>query len=298
VSNGTTRWSAPVGDNPAAVSVRGNLVYVLSADLLYAFNTGDGTLRWRQQLPYSLGRTATLLLDNGTLYAVNSANLTALRPDSGAIRWQFSLDLGLGESIKEIFLTGKTLLVWSPTTLDGLDAGARHDLWHQETRAKNLRVVGETVYTIFMDIPADGPGTIVTGLRALHIQDGQASSLTDETFFRAIGPTGGDVEARSTRDGLQLWQTPSGNTFVNLLAGVGRLYLEMQQGEVDAWRATDGNQLWQYQGASGGMTLSMLDHVLSLLGKDSWEGVESDPLKGTARWHLALGNSISAFIVS
>lgn len=187
VSNGTTRWSAPVGDNPAAVSVRGNLVYVLSADLLYAFNTGDGTLRWRQQLPYSLGRTATLLLDNGTLYAVNDANLTALRPDSGAIRWQFSLDPGLGESIKEIFLTGKTLLVWSPTTLDGLDAGARHDLWHQETQAKNLRVVGETVYTIFMDIPADGPGTIVTWLRALHIPTDCATRFISSMIYLEIG---------------------------------------------------------------------------------------------------------------
>jgi outer membrane protein assembly factor BamB len=130
-SDGTTRWSAPVGDTPGAVSTRGNLVYVLSADLLYAFSTGDGTLRWRQQLPYNLGRTATLLLDNGTLYAVNGANLTALRPDSGAIHWQFSLDPDLGESIKEIFLAGKTLLVWSSTTLDGLDAGTGHVLWHK-----------------------------------------------------------------------------------------------------------------------------------------------------------------------
>jgi outer membrane protein assembly factor BamB len=85
-SDGTTRWSVPVGDSPGAVSARGNLVYVLSADLLYPFNTGDGTLRWHQQLLYSLGRSATLLLDNGILYAVNGANLTALRPDSGAIR--------------------------------------------------------------------------------------------------------------------------------------------------------------------------------------------------------------------
>ena len=125
------------------------------------------------------------------------------------------------------------------------------------------------------------------------VQDGQASSLADETFFRAIGPTGGDVEARSTRDGHQLWQTQSGNTFVSLLADGGMLYLETQQGVVDARRAADGNPLWQYQGASGGMSLSMLDHALYLVGKDAGDVVALNSLKGTALWHLALGKSIS-----
>jgi hypothetical protein len=61
-----------------------------------------------------------------------------------------------------------------------------------------------------MDVPADGLGTIVSGLRTLRMQDGtqlwqanapvqngQASVITDETFCRAVGPTGGDVEARN-----------------------------------------------------------------------------------------------------
>ena len=127
-SDGRPRWSAPVGNNPGAVYVSGDLVYVLSSDLLYAFNTGDGTLRWRQQLQYSLGTTTKLLLEHGTLYAVNGANLTALRADSGAMQWPFSLDPGLGESITDIFLAGNTLLVWSPTTLDGLDTSNGHVL--------------------------------------------------------------------------------------------------------------------------------------------------------------------------
>ncbi len=46
------------------------------------------------------------------------------------------------------------------------------------------------------------------------------------------------------------------------------------------------------------MSLSMLDHVLYLVGKDSGDVAALDPLKGTALWHLALGNSISSFIVS
>ena len=310
-SAGTQRWSAPVGNSPEAVSTSGNLVYVLSADLLYAFNKNDGTLRWRQQLQYSLGTTAKLLLDNGILYTINGANLTALRADSGVVQWQFNLDPGLGESVTDIFLAGNALLVWSPTTLDGLDASNGHTLWHKDTQAKDLRVVGDTVYTIFMDVPTDGLSPTVTGLRALHlqdgtqlwqvnapVQDGQASSITDETFFRAIGPTGGDVEARSIQDGHQLWQTQSGDTFVNLLADGGTLYLETQQGQVDARRVQDRNQLWQYQGASGVMSLYMLDHVLYLVGKDSGDVVALDPVRGTQLWHLAVGNSISALVVS
>jgi len=243
---------------------------VLSANVLYAFDTGDGTLRWRQQLPYSLDTIAKLLLDNGTLYAVSGANLTALRTDSGDVQWQFSLDPGLGESIKDIFLAGNTLLVWSPSTLDVLDAGSGHALWHKETQAKDLRVIGETVYTIFVDVPDGGFGNIVTGLRALRlhdgtqlwqvnvpVQDGQVSSITDDTFYRAVGPTGGDVEARSLQDGHQLWQTQSGVTFVNLLADGRTLYLETQQGEVDALHATDGKQLWHYQRTSGDLSLSL-----------------------------------------
>src|SRR5260221_12427997 len=38
--DGKQRWSAPVGDNPDAVYTSGNLVYVLSSNLLYAVNTG------------------------------------------------------------------------------------------------------------------------------------------------------------------------------------------------------------------------------------------------------------------
>jgi outer membrane protein assembly factor BamB len=310
-SDGTQRWSAPIGDSPGAVSTSGNLVYVLSSDLLYAFNTSDGTLRWRQQLQYSLGTTAKLLLDHETLYAINGANLTALRTDSGAIKWQFNLDPGLGESITNIFFAGNTLLVWSPTTLDGLNGSTGEKLWHKETQAKDLRVVGDTVYTIFMDVPTDGLSPIITGLRALHlpdgtqlwqvnapVQDGQASFITGDTFFRAIGPTGGDVEARSIQDGHQLWHTQSSNTFVDLLADGGTLYLETQQGEIDALRGTDGKQLWQYQGASGDMSLFLMDHVLYLVGKDSGEVVALDPVTGTQLWHLAVGNSISALTVS
>lgn len=310
-SDGKQRWSAPVGDNPGAVYTSGNLVYVLSSDLLYAFNADDGTLRWRQQLQYSLETTAKLLLDNGILYAINGANLTALRADSGVVQWQFNLDPGLGESIADIFLAGDTLLVWSPTTLDGLDASNGHALWHKETQAKDLRVLGNTVYTIFMDVPTDGLSPTITGLRALHlqdgtqlwqvnapVQDGQASFITDKIFFRAIGPTRGDVEARSIRDGHQLWQTQSGDTFVNLLADSGTLYLETQQGEIDALHALDGKQFWQYQGASGDLSLLLMDHVLYLVGKDSGEMVALDPVRGTPLWHLALGNSISTLTVS
>ena len=310
-SDGKQRWSAPVGDNPGAVSTSGNFVYVLSADLLYAFNTNNGTLRWRQQLQYSLGTTAKLLLDNGILYAINGANLTALRADSGAVQWPFNLDPGLGKSITNIFLVKRTLLVCSPTTLDGLDASTGHALWHKVTQAKDLRVIGDTVYTIFMDVPTDGLSPIITGLRALHLQDGtqlwqvnapvhdgQASFITDETFFRTIGSTRGDVEARSIQDGHQLWQTQSGNTFVDLLADGGTLFLETQQGEIDALRITDGKQLWQYQGANGDVSLSLMNHVLYLVGKDSGEVVALDPVRGTPLWHLALGNSISALVVA
>lgn len=119
-SDGKPRWSTPVGESPGAVYARGNLVYVLSANVLYAFNTGDGTLRWRQQLPYSLDTTAKLLLDNGTLYTVSGANLTALRTDSGDIQWQFSLDPGLGESIKDIFLAATPSWSRLPVRLTGL----------------------------------------------------------------------------------------------------------------------------------------------------------------------------------
>ena len=310
-SDGKQRWSAPAGDSPEAVSISENLVYVLSSDLLYAFNTSDGTLRWRQQLQYSLGTTAKLLLDNGTLYAINGANLTALRADSGAVQWQFNLDPGLGEPSTNIFLAKSILLVWSPTALDGLNASTGEKLWHKDTQAKYLKVVGDTVYTIFMDVPTDGLSPIITGLRALHlqdgtqlwqvntpVQDGQASFITDETVFRAIGPTSGDIEARSLQDGHPLWQTQSGNTFVDLLADGGTLYLETQQGEIDALHATDRKQLWQYQGASGNLSLALMDHVLYLVGKDSGDVVALDPARGIPLWHLALGNSISAFTAS
>jgi outer membrane protein assembly factor BamB len=291
--------------------VSGNLVYVLSDTQLYAFASSDGALRWRQNLQPTLGNTAKLLVRNGVLYSVNGSNLTALRADSGSIQWQFSLDPGLGESISDIFIAGSTLLVWSPTTLDGLDASSGHALWHKETQAKDLRVVGSTIYTIFIDGPDGGLGNIVTGLRALHlpdgtqlwqvntpVQDGQASVITDDTFFRAVGPTGGDVEARGIQDGHLLWQVPSGNTFVSLVADDGILYLETQQGEVDARQVTDGKLLWQRQEAGGEMSFSLQDDLLYLVSKNSGVVLALDPATGTSRWHDALGNSLGGFMVA
>lgn len=287
----------------------GNLVYVLSDTQLYAFASSNGALRWRQDLQPTLGNTAKLLVRNGVLYSVNGTNLTALRADSGSIQWQFSLDPGLGESISDIFIAGSTLLIWSPTTLDGLDTSTGQTLWHKDTQAKDMRVVGDTIYTIFIDVPNGGLGNIVTGLRALRlqdgtqlwqvntpVQDGQASMITDDTFFRAVGPTGGDVEARSIQDGRQLWQVPSGSTIVSLVADGGTLYLETQQGEVDARQVSDGKLLWQRQEAGGEMSLSREDHLLYLVNKDSSDVLALDPTTGTSRWHVALGNSLSGFV--
>jgi outer membrane protein assembly factor BamB len=284
---------------------------VLSDTQLYAFASSNGALRWRQDLQPTLGNTAKLLVRDEVLYSVNGANLTALRADSGSIQWQFSLDPGLGESISDIFVVGSTLLVWSPTTLDGLDASTGHPLWHKEIQAKDLRVVGDTIYSIFIDVPNGGLGNIVTGLRALRlqdgtqrwqvntpVQDGQASVITDDTFFRAVGPTGGDVEARSIKDGHLLWQFPSGNTFVSLVADDGILYLETQQGEVDARQVTDGKLLWQRQEAGGEMSFFIEDHLLYLVGKDSGEVQALDPASGASRWYVALGNSLSGFMAA
>ncbi len=309
--NGKEQWSAPIGNAPGAVYVSGNLVFVLSDTQLYAFASSDGTLRWRQNLQPTLGNTAKLLVRNGVLYSINGANLTALRPDSGGIQWQFSLDPGLGESITDIFVAGSSLLVWSPSTLDGLDASTGQTLWHKDTQAKDLRVVGDTIYTIFIDVPGGGLGNIVTGLRTLHlqdgtqlwqvntpVQDGQASAITDDTFFRAVGLTGGDVEARSIQDGHLLWQVPSGNTVTSLVADGGTLYLETQQGEVDARQVADGKLLWQRQEAGGEMSLSIEDHLLYLVGKDSGVVLALDPATGTSRWHVALGNSLSGFMAA
>jgi outer membrane protein assembly factor BamB len=310
-SDGKPQWRAPVGESPGAIAVSGNLVYVLSADVLYAFERVNRTLRWRQQLAYSLDTSVSLLLEQGTLYAINGAHLTALHADSGAILWQFNLDPGLGESITNIFLTNNALLVWSPTTLDGLDANTGRALWHKETQAKDVRVVGETIYAIFIDVPSGGLGNSVTGLRALRlrdgaelwqvnapVQDGQPSFISDTTFFRAVGPTGGDVEARSTRDGHLLWQRPSGNTFVHLLADSGMLYLETQQGEIDSLRAADGNPLWTYPGASGDLSLSLTNHVLYLVGKDAGQVVALDAITGKPLWGLrwATASALSSFL--
>lgn len=310
-NTGKQQWSAPIGNAPGAVYVSGNLIYVLSDTQLYAFATSDETLRWRQNLQPTLGNTAKLLVRNRVLFSINGANLTALRADSGSVQWQFSLDPGLGESISDIFVMGSTLLVWSPSTLDGLDATTGHTLWHKDTQAKDLRVIGNTVYTIFVDVPDGGLGNIVTGLRALRLQDGtqrwqvntplqdgQASVITGDTFFRAVGPTSGDVEARSIQDGHLLWQIPSGNTFVSLVAEGGTLYLETQQGEVDARQVTDGKLLWQRQESGGEMSLSIEDHLLYLVGKDSGVVMALDPASGISRWHLALGNSLSDFMVA
>ncbi len=171
-ATGKQRWSAPIGDAPGAVSVSGNMVYALSDTQLYAFGSSDGALRWRQNLRPTLGNTAKLLVRNGVLYSINGANLAALRPDSGSVQWQFSLDPGLGESISDIFLAGSTLLVWSPATLDGLNASTGQVLWHKDTQAKDLRVAGDTIYTIFIDVSTGGIGNVVKGLRALRLQDG------------------------------------------------------------------------------------------------------------------------------
>jgi len=56
-------------------------------------------------------------------------------------------------------------------------------------------------------------------------------------LFPSYWAEGGDVEASSIRDGHRFWQIPIGNTFIDLTADSGTLYLETLQGEVDTLRA-------------------------------------------------------------
>lgn len=102
-----TRWSIPLGEGYASVSVAGGRLFTLFAEgeteYLVSLDPGDGTVLWKTTLgtkvetEFGNGPRSTPAVAGDTVYAVGSDMiLRAVAVDHGAVRWQVDLAKDLG----------------------------------------------------------------------------------------------------------------------------------------------------------------------------------------------------------
>lgn len=273
-TTGKPRWSVSAGPGIEELLVVGAMIYVGSGALIYAFDW-QGTLRWRQTLGYT-NFTTLLLSQQGILYVGKTGSLFALDAAGGRVLWQRSSSQW--EGVQHLLLVGTILL--ARIAGGGVVAVSSTDgklLWQRgrNVLALALSLDQRILYTIYIDAP---PAQM--GLRALWVKDGttlwkvvtpvapgEQAVVTSQAFYRATGPTFGDLSAWRTSDGSALWQIESGATISAMDASTTNLYVISAEGLTSRQTST-GALRWKDADLTTGAQLVVQDGILYTIGLD------------------------------
>lgn len=181
-------WSVPA-DN----SIKNNLIHlngrIYAQDVdgkIYCLNAEEGSEVWtaRAEIRWSIGTSSGMCTDGSTLYAGNSADVTAFDTESGVARWSYHR--GRGENTPaEFILMGDKLIIdphWD--ALVALNKNTGEMLW--ENKDQDLRFRSST------PIALDDGTILVADDDAVMIVDANTGSITSKTIFEDynFGSTG------------------------------------------------------------------------------------------------------------
>ena len=234
-ANGAVIWTAPIGfDSGSTPLVDAGAVYVNSADgFFYAFNSADGSLRWKTQI----GGNAVLDIsspvgsasfiyagsDNGRVYALNKAN--------GAVAWKTATGGAVVSS--PAYANGVVYVGSKDQSIYALDAVTGAQRWEYKTA---------------FDVEASP--IVVNGVVYIGSGDGNLYALNATTGALIWKAPTGDLDADGNVKG-----------FGDLIPGrpvfaAGALYFtsgSIGGASVYAVNAADGKRLWRYHTASSSL---------------------------------------------
>jgi outer membrane protein assembly factor BamB len=215
--NGAGMWSVSVDATfvglSSAPTVTGGLVYVAGAQRLYAYGSGDGSLRWSAPLASSV-RLSAPAVANGLVYAASYADATlwALRADTGVPAWSLSVP---GPR------TTCATAVSSPAVFDGFVYVALCP----STGAPTTSVFA---YRADSGAPVWASGTAVA----------TTSPAVAQGAVFVASASAHTVEAHSVGDGTRLWTASTGGAIVSSPAiANGALYVGSDDNKLYAFDA-------------------------------------------------------------
>jgi eukaryotic-like serine/threonine-protein kinase len=278
-------------------------LYIGSQDgNLYAFNAGNGKLRWKYQLPFSVKLNPTYA--NGTVFIGNSNYLYALNSSTGELKWKTFLDGGTGTSpqvVNNIVYTTESrgsntesyivainaitgainwkkglpadFIICSPTVADGkvVTAGFTTGLYCFDA------VTGQFLWTFPTGIVRDNPA-IVNG-----------------TLY--IGSEGYQLVAIDMNTGLKKWAINSyWDNNNQLIHGVGNSPtvangVVYTGGNLTAYDIATGNVLWKYNVSPSAVVRPVYENGV-LFGTSPGDLVFAVNSNGTLKWKIGNFGSI------
>jgi outer membrane protein assembly factor BamB len=231
-TNGAEVWNAHIGfDSSSTPLVDSGVVYVHASDsLLYAFNSADGSLRWKTATGDKAGADLSSPTSSPSFVYVGSSDghVYAVSKVSGAVAWKVQTGGEIASS--PAYANGVVYIGSKDESLYALDA-----------------VTGAARWTFKTGYDIQASPIVVNGTVYVGSGDGSFYALDAATGALAWKATTGDLDA----DG-----NPKG--FGDLIEGRavlanGVLYFtgdDIGGSSVYALRATDGKRLWRYKTAN------------------------------------------------
>jgi len=231
--------------------------------LLYAFNASDGKLLWRSSGTFTQAAHATLLVENGVVFAYVD-RLYAYKASDGTLLWQSQ---GASQPLSGPNGTYSDLLVTQGSayadTNDGLTAystGNGSQLWHVSVDSSLGQFLEITLANgIIYATQADGAsaldahtGKLLWSYKAHRQFSGFLAPLIDsDTLYISNFMSG--LVALDIHTGNLRWQDQVGGNGIRPTLIAGTLFVGGGDGVIAAVRASDGKILWRFP-TNGGMS--------------------------------------------
>jgi outer membrane protein assembly factor BamB len=231
--------------------------------LLYAFNANDGTLLWRSSGTFAQGEHATLVVENGMVFAYVD-RLYAYKASDGKLLWQSQeasqrLSGPTGTYSDLLVTQGSVYAV----TNDGLTAYSTANggqLWHVPVDSSLGQFMEITLANgILYATQADGAsaldahtGKLLWSYKANRQFSGFLAPLTgSDTLYISNFMSG--LVALDMHTGNLRWQDQVGGNGIRPTLIAGTLFVGGGDGVIAAVGAGDGKILWRFP-TNGGMS--------------------------------------------
>jgi outer membrane protein assembly factor BamB len=277
LSDGKSLWNDPLGSSPVVTPVIDkDTIYVITPGgqslVMYAFNTQDGSLEWRQDLVFQYQEDVGItdvddhiystLVRNNILYLGTSNGAAAFDLTKRTVIWYQPVS-ETAYNFSQLVLQPAALYLLSqqgPGALYVLNPQNGKTLWAYDSLAGNQQDLSNP-FSIFLMSDAsvyEYNNSIVQSLNPLtgtalwKIQYRQLTDNEDigqlligrDGIYLKTGPSDGDILALNLKDGSKLWDSPGTDDYQMLATGQGRVYALGQQ-TIYAFNARTGALLWK-----------------------------------------------------
>ena len=289
-------WKSAIPSTSSSPAVGSGLVFISSIDSLYAFDAGNGTLKWRKFFARKLNSSIlspSPIYENGTLYAASfDGQLYAMEPTNGAVKWQFS-NPTLKPFSSSFTLRNNTIYIGAEdSTLYSIDANTGVAKWKRRLGGfilvspalDNGKVYASASNNVAYAIDATtGIELWNNGFGGYYSTIAAANGLlyvTRSTYLYALDGTTGAIK-------WQKYYGRPGNSYnerSTILIKDDILYLGSLYNQVAALSAIDGDRIWTVDMYGHVYASATLANGMIYIGSEAHIFFAIDAVNGYPRW--------------